>query len=36
MDRYNAKVVEPKWQKYWQKHDTFHAEMIIKNRNIMY
>ena len=30
MDRYNAKVVEPKWQKYWQKHDTFHAEIDYK------
>ena len=26
MSRYDYKSVEPKWQKYWDEHKTFHAE----------
>ena len=26
MDSYNPNVIEPKWQKYWAEHNTFHCE----------
>ncbi len=26
MESYNPNVIEPKWQKYWAKHNTFHCE----------
>jgi len=27
MKRYNPKVIEPKWQKYWDEHKTFKADL---------
>ena len=34
-DRYNFKVVEEKWQKYWEKNKSFKAE-IIQNKKKFY
>ena len=27
MDRYNSKEIEPKWQKFWEENDVFHAKI---------
>ena len=27
MDRYNSKEIEPKWQKFWDENDVFHAKI---------
>ena len=27
MDRYNSKEIEPKWQRFWEKNDVFHAKI---------
>ena len=27
MDRYNSKEIEPKWQKFWEESDVFHAKI---------
>ena len=28
MDRiYDPKIIEPKWQKYWEEHKTFHTDV---------
>ena len=33
MDRYNFKIVEEKWQKYWSKNNSFKSK-IDKNKKI--
>ena len=29
MDRYNSKIIEPKWQRFWDDNDTFRAEIDV-------
>ena len=31
LDRYNFKIVEEKWQNYWNKNKTFKA-VVLKNK----
>ena len=35
MDRYNFKVIENKWQKYWEKNKTFKSKLD-KNKKKFY
>ena len=32
MDRYNFKIVEEKWQKYWEKNKTFKSKINNKKK----
>ena len=32
-DRYNFKVVEEKWQKYWETNKSFKAEILDNKKN---